>query len=277
MEFTDLAWSRVTEESIAEMRLAVILGAMPTGRLQRALGMLANKKKTEVTTVASCMGLDESENDQWIAPVQKMTVENGENVHLVSVQDSLRKSLELIRRLTELHSFKKEHLEAHVHELLLRRNTVWTCLWSRLFRPLDRLVAKAVVVGIEESPNKHYAAGIRYDHLLHKILILIKDHEYREVMISILRDEIVAGKDLCPTGKFTRMVNALNGFIEGVAVTISVNEDIANSMVAIQRRCAKAYGSETSEYLERAITEAQKVLVVFKLPPGECDMWLEYL
>ena len=75
---------------------------------------------------------------------------------------------------------------------------------------------------------------------------------------------------MCFTGKITRLVNVLTGFIDNVQIGYSENEQINNSVIATIRRCEK-------ENIEDVAKEVKEVLDGLKIPDERQKIWLDAL
>ena len=79
--------------------------------------------------------------------------------------------------------------------------------------------------------------GVTYKEILERVWAISDEHEHRDAIRSVLKEEIQDGMKMCFTGQVTRLVNSLSGFTEGVEITISVSEQISNAMV--RRQCSR--------------------------------------
>ncbi len=61
----------------------------------------------------------------------------------------------------------------------------------------------------------------------------------RTHIATVIKQEIIDGMNYCFTGRVTRLVNSLTGFIDGINIGISENEQINNAVIAAIRRCEK--------------------------------------
>jgi hypothetical protein len=105
------------------------------------------------------------------------------------------------------------------------------------FAELKAAVKKhAVVVAWSKEKTVHSVHAITMIELLKTTWRVIRAHESRGVLVEILRDEIEAGKKLCFTGRFSRVLNTLTGFVDGVAVQISSKEQLQGRVAALWKR-----------------------------------------
>ena len=57
---------------------------------------------------------------------------------------------------------------------------------------------------------------------------------------EILKDELNASWGVCFTGRFSRIVNVLNGFIDGVEIGISKPEQMQNQIAQVVKKSCKS-------------------------------------
>ena len=100
-----------------------------------------------------------------------------------------------------------------------------------------------------------------FDHLW----AYIRGHEHKEELVKRLGEEIRDGTGMCANGKLARLLNVVEGYMEGVSTTSS-KELFQNRMAVI----AKMEKSAQSEAIAKAFQE-------FEIPEGERGAWLEAL
>lgn len=119
----------------------------------------------------------------------------------------------------------------------------------------------------------HSSIEYTYQQLLSFIIYILKQktEEEQESIINILVDETIASKNVCLTGKFSRLVNVLNGFDDSIEVELNDNEIINNRMIAIRRKY------ETTQNGTQARKEAQEMLKEFDLSLNDKKIWIKAL
>ena len=85
-----------------------------------------------------------------------------------------------------------------------------------------------------------------------------------------MKDEILAGSGLCFTGQVTRIVNALCGFLDGIQIGYSENEQINNAVITTMRRCENDGTLNVKDEVKKALDELQ-------VPEDKQTVWLEAL
>jgi len=93
----------------------------------------------------------------------------------------------------------------------------------------------------------------------------IRSHEHKEELVKRLSEEIRDGVGMCANGRLARLMNVVEGYMEGVS-TASRKELFQNRMAVI----AKMEKSAQQEAARKAFQE-------FEIPEGERGTWLEAL
>jgi len=110
-----------------------------------------------------------------------------------------------------------------------------------------------------------------FRELLLRVWSIIEQHEHRDALHDILRDELNASIGVCFTGRFSRVVNVLNGFIDGVDIGISSSEQM-------QSRISHAVkmGQKQNKTNDAIKAEVGAILDEFKIErPHERQAWLD--
>jgi hypothetical protein len=75
--------------------------------------------------------------------------------------------------------------------------------------------------------------GLSFGELLSSVWAVIQGHEHAEELSRRLREELFEGRGMCFTGRATRLLNALQGFVDGVHVGVSKREAMQARITAI--------------------------------------------
>jgi hypothetical protein len=198
-----------------------------------------------------------------------VTVYNdGQNVHASSVQSSANESLDIILKYE---SPDRKLILDEIHDAFKRyqRNKTF------LFRILPGFCIPSLPLKEWWDCNTiHSAHGISYKTLLNKVWAIIQDHKYRQELEMILCEELDSSRDVCFTGRFTRTLNVLTGFVEGVQVGISSREQMQNQISKAIETCRKKYNN-SKEFVERAKEMVGNILNEFSISEIERDAWLD--
>ena len=307
-EYSGLSRNRVTLAAMEELTVAATYGALSPDRMREARYILKSKVPREVSAedaapyismlpqpanreVRDAAATAAAPAPASIAHAQRTTYESGQNVHLYSNQVSLTASIAALRRMPTLGA-AEELLDAFIayHNPArvigrARENTRGRGIVA-WFRARFGALGAAVGGGSEPawirafrddcaSVYCHSATGMTYRDVAVLVLNAVAGSPNRDAVYDILADEIRHGVGLCFTGRITRLVNALGGFVDGVGVALSQKEAIQNDVVVARRRMAEAYGEDTDEYLAHATERVQQILAEHGgMSEADCDAWV---
>jgi Leucine-rich repeat (LRR) protein len=162
--------------------------------------------------------------------------DNGQNVHDLTVQNSIRESLNRLVEYTQL--ITKSKLSDEEISFLNSEEV------HSFFGFTQREVLVFIENAIVNSPHGY------------------KD-ETKEQLYSLLKEALHEGKSVCSTGRIGRMVNVLSGFDPNVQIKISDNSQIGAIISTFRSRGERKEKVE-EELLSRGIEKK------------EIDTWLEY-
>jgi hypothetical protein len=187
----------------------------------------------------------------------KTTAEQGQNVHNSDIQDSFSKSIDNIMK----------------HKAPKDSKYLDSVYYYYLFDGFDIIKNLRVYYIIKHNCRIQTFVsrnGVTYSELFERIWAIIKIHKDCTELRKILKDEIIQGRGLCFTGQVTRIVNALCGFIDGIHIGYSENEQINNAVIATMRRCENDTKLNVKEEVKKALDE-------LKVPEDKQMVWLEAL
>ena len=187
----------------------------------------------------------------------RTTAEQAQNVHNSDIQDSFSKSVGNI--MTNPAPRIPDYL-----------NKIW---WYYLFDGLN-IPANLLFIGLVKSNCSINSVvsrnGVTYAEILERIWAISESHEHGKEIRNVLREEITAGAQVCFTGKVTRLVNTLTGFIPDVQVGYSENEQINNAVIATMRKCEQNPDLNLRD-------EVKKVLDGLNVEESKQAIWLDAL
>lgn len=179
---------------------------------------------------------------------QKTVYENSENVHASSVQASVSNSVRSIIEQSKEHPAVPDYVKQVLAAITqpqtksVDRTTAAQerggalgriIRWVLSFLPQAKVVPPTTWPKEEvplttwcEDTLVHSTHGISYGHLLQMVWTIIEHHQHRDALVDILKDELHASVGVCFTGRFSRLVNVLNGFVDDVSVGISSREQM---------------------------------------------------
>jgi hypothetical protein len=252
--YSDLGPGMISPQTVKELGLAHKLGMLGTQKLVYAHSILESKKhsleaKWLSKQIDTTLRLRKDETH--------VTHNNSENIHLTSIQRSTEKSISHI-----LSYVPKHRIETNIDNIIIGIS----CSLDLAEHIRGLCLANAV----------HSTYKTTFKDILIKTYAMIADHAERKTLLDILRQEITDGQKTCLTGQITRLANALNGFVTNVTITISKNEELSNSIVALRKKYAIMY-SDAEEYSNEAIPAVWQLLEDMCVPEHEHGVWLEYV
>jgi hypothetical protein len=184
-----------------------------------------------------------------------------ESVHMTSVQlgasDAIEHVLWLAQGKPQLCGTALVHA---VEGVLFYRRILFGLLRVR------RQVVIPDVQGWVGCTSVHSRSHVTFEKLLGAVWAVVESHEHRESLRERVREELTDAASMCFTGRMTRLVNALQGIVEGVHVGVSGREQL-QARVAVVMAHPDAPGSR--DQLLAALDDAAAVLA-----SGEREAWL---
>ena len=158
-----------------------------------------------------------------------------QSVHASSVQTSANTSLKVI-------------LNAHPDEPKIPWKTLVkeiSTAFSRWF--ITRKSYESILTDWCTDPKIHSAEGISFYTLLERVWTIIKHHAEHKELTKVLKAEVDDAEKMCFTGRFTRIINCLCGFVEGIQVGISLREQLQIKVSKIAREISAMEVSVTQK------------------------------
>lgn len=233
---------------------------------QTRIDIPVNPNADNADTLASYQLQQEMRNGHEATPFRVGLVEAGthtvyknvQNVHASSVQSSLNTTLDVLKKLANECPIVEMHNDVWLFEL---NESLWPKRWYHrltLTRPSawNRILASCH----DKTVHSEHAMSFRY--LLYLVWRIARSHEHRDEMCVVLRQEIEDGWGYCFTGRFSRVANALAGFIEGVHIGISNKEQMQARISTIWNRLqsqADSHNNNADQVLA-AIAEVKRDL-----------------
>lgn len=106
---------------------------------------------------------------------------------------------------------------------------------------------------------------VRYSDMFDHVWAFIQGHKNREDLSKRLLEELEDGYSVCTSGKVARLMNVVEGYLDGVS-TMNSKEVFQDRMVAISRM-------DASQRREAALCAFSE----FKIPVEEQNAWIEAL
>ena len=206
-----------------------------------------------------CLLLHDNPINYFPPPVQRLldrliqgqkVYQDKQSIHNSSIQKSFRES---------------------VNKLLSKRPIL------SLERTLEEIVnselsdiCKSSLVDYSSSKDIHGELNITFGDLLLAVWDRIRTHENKQDIYKILSQEMSDALCMCFTGRITRLVNTLSGFVPEVIMHISDNEQISN-LVLLTKDKINPYNSDEHKAL------FQKEMQERGYSQDIINEWLSYL
>jgi len=172
-------------------------------------------------------------------------VNNGQSVHISSINKAICKSIALINELAEKHP----PVENPLNYIIRPKNVL-----KRAYHYIFSMFSNDITESNQEIQNWFFSREIHSMHqitfaqLFEKVVRIIIHHEHKEGLIERLREELKESMGLCFTGRMNRLVNSLSGIVEGIKVSFSIEEQIQlESQQIIKRLNEKAITIEKAK------------------------------
>lgn len=105
-----------------------------------------------------------------------------------------------------------------------------------------------------------------YKKALDPVWAYIKGHAERAELELRLQQELEDNIGMCAQGNLSRLINAVSGYLDGVAPPVSVGERLQNGFAAIAGKSMSTL---------KKIQEGKELLKELNVPKDEWDTWLE--
>ena len=153
-------------------------------------------------------------------------VNNGQSVHISSINKAICKSITLINELAEKHPPVENPLE-----YIIKPKNVFKRAYHyvrNMFKSLDDDItdSNTTIQNWFASGEIHSLHQITFAQLFEKVVRIIIHHEHKEGLIERLREELTEALGMCFTGRMNRLVNSLSGIVDGNKVSFSIEEQI---------------------------------------------------
>ena len=198
-----------------------------------------------------------------------------QSVHNTSVQKSANKALEYVlayKPATEIPSNFVDYVEDAYYNNKIKKSVV-----RRGIRCLSKSLAKRAIFAPPirkwcEANDVHSQFGVTYKSLLKQVWAIIQEHEHRIAIEDVLFQEMDDSKYVCFTGRFTRTLNALTGFIEQVQIGIDSKEQMGNQIAMAVKKAKDKLGDD---FIVEARMNVKKILDEFEVSEMEQAAWLD--
>lgn len=211
----------------------------------------------------------------YVKVPEKIVGTENQSVHNTSIQKSADKSLTYV--LEYIPKTPTQINFVGIIETAYYNNKIKKSIIRRGIKFLSLSLARKAIFPppIREwcdANDIHSKFGVTYKTLLKKVWEIIQDHVHRLAIEEVLFQELDDSKYVCFTGRFTRTLNALTGFIEQVNIGINSKEQMGNQIAMVIKRTKEKFGEDFKVEAEK---EVKKILVEFEVPEVEHEVWLD--
>ena len=199
-----------------------------------------------------------------VGPRVRTIYDDAQNVHDSHVQRNVSSSVGKLIELT--HGKRLPDVQEVVRALYGR--------FSIIVRIFGFIVSGHPICHVSrwcDDPTISSIHGITYKELLTRMYVVVSEHKDRAGLEEIMRDDIRASIGYCFTGRFTRLINVLTGFVDGMGVSISSREQMQGRIAQVVSK-----GQEESLPREEIVRRVEVVLDEFDVSDeGERMAWLD--
>ena len=215
-------------------------------------------------------------------PKQKVVYENKQNVHASSVQNGINASVQAILEATLSGRWLMfvmpedvwEDTCAFLEPQQPQQHTKKKWWHFRKNVPLPETLSHALRKDLKRWCNDtliHSNFGLTFSEILARVVFVARCHPDADTLRDILRDELEQSLGQCFTGRFSRVVNVLVGFVEGVHVGIDPREQLQARMAALSK-CTQ----QKKQQKKHILIHAMDILTEFG-NDTEWRVWLDAL
>ena len=217
-----------------------------------------------------------------------------QNVHDTSVQAGARDAINTITEMTKTCEYMILEKSALVNDVVtkLYPSQTHVCCMDFFTCCIPRFITESRQMHVLvnqwcDDDITLYAGQVTYSDLLGMVWAVVENHEHRDSLRGRLSEELKEGIDMCFTGRATRLLNSLQGIVEGVHIGVSEREAMLARIAVVLNKLEKTNGPHASHALlashashvfraslrielENVLTECMHDLVC-----GERDAWLQ--
>ena len=173
---------------------------------------------------------------------QNVIYKEKQNVHSRSIQESSNNSIQIIEKLYQ----EKLH---NLDNSLEWMNNEWKNTSILYFN--DKTIT--FIIDDADDTIVHSVHSLTMKEIIKRIWTIIwfeSDQEKKKHMAEVFKDELYHGMGLCFTGRFTRIVNCLSGFIENITIKISPMERLQGQVSALYKSLCQNHKNDDEKWLD---------------------------
>ncbi len=197
-----------------------------------------------------------------VSQPKNILTNNGQSVHLSSVNNSIYRSITKIKELTKNMKPDPTFLKDLFYDVY------GNMIWRNMKYPFHILFLKTSI----RDTSVHSQHNVTYKEMLEMVWYIIKDHPQKKNLCERFRTEIGESIGYCFTGRINRLIHVLSTFVEGVNIGISEEEEMQMLIQSLIRRL-----NEKKIKKSQAKNEMIKILDDFHLSEDRRVGWLDAL
>ena len=226
---------------------------------------------------------------------------HSQNVHDTAIQDSVRKSINVLFSIEQASEASEasevtfvevtESLKERIKKAYERSEVCASNALNALnaFDESNYLTMRRIILGANETnaykndmafvdamvqiPTTIGTTGLTIAALLERAYIVAKNHKNSDELFLRLGQELYEGRDMCFTGKISRIINAFVGFVDGITIEVSPRAELHARINAILCRKLKTHGNEK---LQKLYEEFLGIISNHcNMAEAEFDAWLD--
>lgn len=176
-----------------------------------------------------------------------------QSVHRGSVQKETEENIKRILELPLLPPLIPHFKQSSYIEFLIALNNNGTSGKDLLI--VDYVLRK-------ECNMEIIAFGTDHLTVFNHVWSYIQSHEHKDELIRRLREEVVESRGMCSNGKICRLINALQGFMDGLEAPVSKMELFQNKIAQLMELP-----------MMKRVAEALKLFAEFEIPEDQQETW----
>jgi Leucine-rich repeat (LRR) protein len=182
---------------------------------------------------------------------------SNQSVHASSIQSDIKKS---IKKLL------KDNSTLDINQVLVL---------IKIDKILDKKTKNILIKFSEDLTNHHSTLNVTFGDILAAVWekITTLQYEYQTEVKKIICQEMAISQDKCFTGKISRLVSCLQGFIEGIEIGINKSEQISNIILMVKKKLEKDDELTQPNWIE----EFEKEMKNRKYSDKEINEWSQFI
>jgi len=191
----------------------------------------------------------------------KTIFDDNQNVHNSHIQDSFHSSVQTILDYnTPTMWYIRHNIYCYYNNTY--KKYIYSWFWKdKLMTEINKRCKTKTILS---------RSGVTYKELFYKIWLISEIHPNKDNIREIIKEEVLAGIGYCFTGCVTRLVNSLSGFLDGIKIGYSENEQINNIVITVLKKC------EVDNFLN-PYDEVKKALNELDIDQDKQKIWLDAL